>query len=204
MRRTAEQTKEHVLQVAHELFFWHGVRAIGIDRVAAEAGIAPTTLYRLFPSKDHLVAAYVERADQAYRKWFAAATAADGRHPRERILALFTALPEQLPDHGCRGCAFVMTLTEFPDPGLPAHQQAVTAKTWLRNQLGELTEELAAAEPVPDPAALADQLLIILDGATTTAQPFGREGPARQALTLAELALSASTTTATTTTTTRK
>jgi AcrR family transcriptional regulator len=193
MRRSAAQTREHVLQVAHELFFWHGVRAIGVDRVAAEAGVAPVTLYRLFPSKDDLVAAYVERADLDYREWFAEVTAADGRHPRERILAVFAGLPGQLPEKGCRGCAFVMTLTEFPDPGLPAHQHAITAKSWVRGQLLALTEELAGVEPVADPAALADQLMVVLDGATTTAQPFGREGPARQALALAELVLSAGT-----------
>ncbi|TDU03097.1 hypothetical protein EDD99_1513 [Streptomyces sp. 846.5] len=108
--------------------------------------------------------------------------------------ALFAGLHEQLPDEGCRGCAFVMTLTEFPDPGLPTHRQAVAAKTWLRDQLRALAE----VESVADPAVLADQLLVILDGATTTAQPFGREGPARQAVALAELALSASTATTTT------
>ena len=55
-RRSAEQTREHVLDVAYDLFYWHGIRATGVDRVAAEAGIAPTALYRLFPSKDALVA----------------------------------------------------------------------------------------------------------------------------------------------------
>ena len=70
-RRTAEETREHVLDVAHELFYWTGIRATGVDRVAADAGIAPTALYRLFPSKDARVAAYVERAEQRYREWFA-------------------------------------------------------------------------------------------------------------------------------------
>jgi AcrR family transcriptional regulator len=67
-RRTAAQTREHVLAIANELFYWHGIRATGIDAVAAEAGVAPTTLYRLFASKDDLIAAYVERADRLYRE----------------------------------------------------------------------------------------------------------------------------------------
>ena len=68
-----------MLGVAHELFYWHGIRATGVDRVAAEAGVAPTTLYRLFASKDDLVAAYIERAGLLYREWFDAAAARAGR-----------------------------------------------------------------------------------------------------------------------------
>ena len=63
MARSSAQTREHVLAVANDLFYWHGIRATGVDRVAAEAGVAPTTLYRLFASKDDLIAAYIERAD---------------------------------------------------------------------------------------------------------------------------------------------
>src|SRR6266542_3208617 len=91
MPRSSAETREHVLGVAHELFYWHGIRAIGVDRIAAEAGIAPTTLYRLFASKDDLVAAYIERADRRYREWFTAAVAAGGSDPRRQILALFDA-----------------------------------------------------------------------------------------------------------------
>ena len=69
MPRSAAETRGHVLAVANELFYWHGIRATGIDRVAAEAGVAPTTLYRLFASKDELIGAYIERADRLYRDW---------------------------------------------------------------------------------------------------------------------------------------
>ena len=68
-RRPAAETRAHVLDVAHELFYWQGIRATGVDRVAAAAGVAPTTLYRLFACKDDLVAAYVERAAEGYREW---------------------------------------------------------------------------------------------------------------------------------------
>lgn len=61
MPRSAADTREHVLEVARELFYWHGIRATGVDRIATEADVSPTTLYRLFTSKDDLVAAYVER-----------------------------------------------------------------------------------------------------------------------------------------------
>jgi len=152
MHRTAAETRERVLDVAHNLFYWQGIRATGIDRVAAEAGVAPTTLYRLFSSKDDLVAAYVQRADHASREWFTAAVEAAGPDPEKQILAVFDEILVQVQPHQCRGCAFLMTLAEFPDPDLPAHRLAVAAKTWVRDRLGELTDRLARTVPVDDPA----------------------------------------------------
>src|SRR5438309_1752224 len=100
MRRTAAETQAHVLNVAHELFYWRGIHASGVDRVAAEAGIAPTTLYRLFKSKEDLVTAYVDRNAAGYRDWFTAAARSGGDDPRAWILAVFDALAQQVrPEH---------------------------------------------------------------------------------------------------------
>ena len=68
--RSAATTRTHVLDVAHELFYWQGIKATGVDAIAKAAEVAPTTLYRLFDSKDDLVGAYVERAAAEYREWF--------------------------------------------------------------------------------------------------------------------------------------
>src|SRR3954469_23288733 len=125
MRRSAEQTREHVLGVARELFYWRGIRATGVDAVAAAAGVAPTTLYRLFASKDELVAAYLEREAAGFRAWFDAATAEPAGAPRARVLALLDALAEQVRPEVCRGCPFQVGLAELPDPALPGHEHAV-------------------------------------------------------------------------------
>lgn len=191
MRRSAAETREHVLAVAHDLFYWHGIRAVGIDRVAREAGVAPTTLYRLFASKDDLVAAYVEHNGLGYRQWFTEATGADGRPPRERILALFDALISQVQPEQCRGCPFLMTLAEFPDGELPGHRNAVALKRWVRERFGELTGDLAAVTPIADPAALADQLTVTLEGVYASVQAHGSDWPARQARAMAELLMDA-------------
>jgi len=190
-RRTAAQTREHVLEVAHELFYWNGIRVTGVDSIAAAARVAPTTLYRLFASKDDLVAAYVERADRLYREWMTEATAPDVGSPRERILALFDALDEQVQPQRCRGCPFLMALGEFPDPRLPAHARAVATKAWVQGRLRELTDALAAAEPVRDPEALADQLAIVMEGVYASAQALGADGPARRARAIAETLMDA-------------
>jgi AcrR family transcriptional regulator len=184
-RRTAAQTREHVLAVAHELFYWHGIRATGVDAIAAAADVAPTTLYRLFASKDELIAAYVERADRLYREWMTEATAPAVGSARERILALFDALDEQVQPQRCRGCPFLMALAEFPDPQLPAHAGAVATKSWVHGRLRELTDALAAAEPIGDPEALADQLAVVMEGVYASAQALGAAGPASRARTMA-------------------
>jgi AcrR family transcriptional regulator len=175
--RSSADTREHVLSVTQELFYWHGIRATGVDRVAAEAGVAPMALYRLFGSKDGLIAAYIERGDRLYREWFDQAAASGGPDPAARILALFAALDEQVQPHRCRGCPFLAALAEFPDPEHPAHRAAVVMKTWVRQRFGQLTADLA----VRDPGPLADYLAVVMEGVYASAQALSAAGPARRA-----------------------
>ena len=192
MSRSSADTREHVLGVAHELFYWHGIRATGVDLVAAEASVAPTTLYRLFASKDDLIAAYVQRADRLYRDWFDTAASSGGADPRTAILAVFEALTEQVQPQQCRGCPFLMALAEFPDPAHPAHRAAVTMKTWVRERLGQLTAELASGGRAARPDLLADQLSLIMEGVYASVQALTAEGPARHARTVVESILDVS------------
>ncbi len=185
-RRPAADTREHVLKIAHDLFYWSGIRAVGVDRVAAEAGIAPTTLYRLFASKEELIDVYLERADVAYRAWFDEASRSDGRTTAERILALFDALAEQVQPERCRGCPFLMAITEIPDEEASAHRKAVATKAWVRSRFGELVEALAKEQAVADEDALADHLMLLFEGVYATVAPLGAAGPARRARALVE------------------
>jgi AcrR family transcriptional regulator len=180
-RRSSAQTREHMLDVARELFYWHGIRATGVDMIARSAEVAPTTLYRLFASKDDLVAAYVEREAARYREWFDAALGGAERPVRERLRDLFHALEEQVqPDH-CRGCPFLMALAEIPDADHPAHREAVALKRWVRQRFGEL----AGGE------ALGDQLALIFDGVYGSVQALGNDGPATRSWELAEAVITA-------------
>jgi len=112
-RRSSAQTRDHILQVAGDLFYWEGIRATGIDRVASQADVAPTTLYRLFASKDDLVAGYVERCSMRYRALLSAASSAAAGTPRDRILAVIDAFEDEVVADACRGCPFLMVLAEF-------------------------------------------------------------------------------------------
>lgn len=187
MHRTAAETRSHVLRVAGELFYLRGIRATGVDLVAAEAGVAPTTLYRLFASKDDLVGAYVERADLDFRDLFTAAVEGAGPDPRDRILAVFDLVLAEVSADAFRGCKFLMSLAEFPQIELPAHRNALAAKSWTRERIGELVGELG----VDDPAELADHLMLIFEGLHASAQSFGPDGPVKRARGLAERLLSA-------------
>jgi len=185
MRRTAAETREHILEVATRLFYWQGIRATGVDKIAAEAGVSPNALYRVFATKDDLVAAYVARSRTTTEDRLNAVAEAAGPDPRAQILAMFDALAEDIRPEVFRGCVCMMTMAEFPDPGLPAHENAIGAKTWIRARFGELAEQLGVA----DPKTLADQLTIIWDGTNSTAQSLGADGPptSTRALVLAVL-----------------
>ncbi len=183
MRRTAKETREHVLAVAHDLFYWHSIKGTGVDTIASAAGVAPTTLYRLFASKDDLVAAYVERASGLYKQWFLDATA-DGT-PAEKIRSLFDALIVQVQPDQCRGCPFLMAMAELPDASVRAHALAVETKAWVRAKVGELTAQLSTK----DSETLADQIILVMEGVYASVQALGVDGPARQARGLVEALL---------------
>jgi AcrR family transcriptional regulator len=188
-RRSAAETREHILAIAADLFYWEGIRATGVDTVAARAEVAPTTLYRLFASKDDLVAAYVDRCSASYRERLTAASSPASGAPRERILAVFDAFAAEALSASCRGCPFLMVLAEFPDPHHPAHVGAVTHKAWIRDLFGGLVSDVHAQTPITDPAGVAEQLSLIADGIYGSAQSLGADGPARHGRACAEVIL---------------
>ena len=164
IRRPAAETREHVLAVAHDLFYADGIRHTGVDRVVAAAGIGPTTLYRLFGSKDGLVTAYVEREAVAYRKWMSGLI--DGKAPREGLRAFMGGVAGQIEGSHCRGCPFQLALAELPDPAHPAHRAAVALKHKVRDAL----RDLAARAGARDPEATGDQLMLLAEGSYAAAR----------------------------------
>jgi AcrR family transcriptional regulator len=175
VRRSSAETRARLLDVAHGLFYWHGIRATGVDAIADAAEVAPTTLYRLFGSKDGLIAAYVERAAAEYRAWFDDGLGDERRPAGERVAGLFAALEVQLRPEHCRGCPFLMALAELPDPGHPAHRHAVEVKAWVRGRF----REVAGDEET------GDRLALVFEGAYASVQALGAAGPVTRARDLA-------------------
>ncbi len=181
-RRPAEETRRYILDTASRLFYTRGVRAVGMDTLLKELGLGSMTLYRQFPTKDDLVAAYIQAQSAAWWARLEDALAAAGDGPRARLAAVFAQLDRDIAAPGFRGCPFLNTVTEFPDPAHPAHAAAVVHKRAVRARF----EELARAAGAVDPTALTDALVVLMDGAYCAGQALGPDGPARRARALAD------------------
>jgi AcrR family transcriptional regulator len=167
--------RERILEAASRLFLRDGFRAVGVDTVIAEAGVAKMTLYAHFPSKDDLIAAYLERANERFWRWLDTAVAGVD-DPRAELVAMFHAVGQLANDPQCLGCTFQGTAAEFPDPEHPGHRVALAHKQAVLARLGTLAQEADLRAP----EALADQLLLLMDGAWVAARMFGPGNPSAQ------------------------
>jgi AcrR family transcriptional regulator len=173
---TKRSARERILDAAGCLFYEQGFRAVGIDTIIAEAGVAKMTLYSHFPSKDDLIVAYLERSDSEGWKWIEDATAGEAT-PRGKLIAMFDALSERADSAACLGCPVQATAAEFPDPNHPGHRVALASKQKVRAHLLDLAEQAGLRAP----EALADQLMLLMDGAYASSRMFGPGNPARHA-----------------------
>src|SRR5258706_8006061 len=112
----AKSARDRILETASELFFRHGIRAVGIDTIIARSGVAKMSLYRHFASKDELVVAYLEWRDQTYWQWWDAVLAQHPGDPHAQLKALVAGFAERISNRSYRGCAFLNTASEFPTP----------------------------------------------------------------------------------------
>jgi AcrR family transcriptional regulator len=167
-------TREQILDTAARLFFQNGYRAIGIDTIVAESGVAKMTLYRHFPSKDALIAAYLDDVNVQYWRWFEGAVESKPDQPREQLLAVFRALQILVTTPTCYGCPFLMAATEFPDHDHPGRRIALANKEAVRARLLALCEQAGAQNA----QQLADTLFLLMDGAFMAVRMFGADNPA--------------------------
>jgi AcrR family transcriptional regulator len=156
--------KERILETADRLFYLQGIRAVGVDTIAAEIGISKRTLYNHFPSKDALISAYLERRFRPIPP--------STKPPAEQILYTFDWLERGFANKGFRGCPFVNAVAELGTGDAVVKKIAIAFKesrrVWFRDLLRQL--EVANAE------SLATQLTLLVDGAI--AQDLVRNDPA--------------------------
>jgi len=182
-RKPSTTLHEHILEVATDLFYRQGVRAVGVDAIVASAGIAKMTLYQHFGSKDDLILAFLRRRDERWRDWLRGAVGRLAGAPKERLLAIFDALEEWFTSPEFRGCAFINTAVEIADPNHPAHRAALEHKQLVQAYIAALAREAG----VDDSETLSRRLLILVEGAIVTAQVGTDPAPARQAREAAEV-----------------
>jgi len=157
----ALDVRERILSTASELFYRLGVRAVGVDLVVEKAGVAKTSLYRHFGTKDDLVAAFLQREDEDFWGCWDRVAAAHADDPHAELEAHLQWIAERVARPNYRGCPQLNVAAEFPDADHPARKVAVAHKRELRRRL----EGLARRMKVKDPEALGGQLAVLVNGA---------------------------------------
>lgn len=152
--------REQILATACDLFYREGVHAVGVDTVIAQAGVAKSSLYRHFRTKDDLIAAYLQVEDDAFWQQWDAAAGVGGDPPEERLAAVLAWIGRKIAAAGFRGCPQLNAAAEFPDPEHPARRVAGAHRTELRRRLAELVHQLDVAEP----ELVTDQLWLLVEG----------------------------------------
>jgi AcrR family transcriptional regulator len=158
--------RDRILDTAYDLFSAHGTRAVGVDRIIAEAGTAKMTLYRNFASKDELIVAFLAvREERWTRGWLQAEVEKRAGSPRERLLAIFDVFGEWFAREDFEGCSFINVMLELTDRDDPGRIASVRHLSVIRAYLAGL----AAEAGVEDAAAFAHQWHILMKGSIVAA-----------------------------------
>lgn len=188
MKRTSRgDARGRILDTAYELFSHEGVRAVGVDRIVRDSGVAKMTLYSHFASKDELVRAFLDLRDERWtRGWLQVEVERRAATPADRPLALFDVLDEWFHRADYEGCPLIVTMLEIRDPADPIHQDAVGHIDAVRAMVQGHLEQAGAS----DPEQAAHALHILMMGAIVSAS-HGDLDAGRRARGLAELLLGA-------------
>jgi AcrR family transcriptional regulator len=155
--------RERLLAAADQLFYENGINLVGIDRIIEHAGVAKASLYDTFGSKEELIRCYLKMRSER-RQARLRERMAQYESPRDKILSVFDFLSEAVAQPNYRGCAFQRAGAEA-GAGSPIKGACDESRAWMRAQF----TELALAAGARDPDALSRQLVILYDGAATTA-----------------------------------
>ena len=170
MSSMAKAARERILETADDLFYREGIHAVGIDTLIEKSGVAKMSLYRSFASKDDLVGAYLETRSQRYWQWWEGIMAQHPNDPRRQLRDLFEAVAVRARRPEFRGCALLKAAAEFPEEGCRARVVALGHKRELRKRLLKLCRIVGAHQP----GVLSNQLLMLIEGAYSTAGILGK------------------------------
>jgi len=167
----AVDVRERILETASSLFYRRGVRAVGVDLVVEEAGVAKTSLYRHFRTKDDLIAAFLHREDEDFWKCWDNNTERHRSNAETELEAQLKWIGERVSRANYRGCPQLNVAAEFPDLDHPARAVATAHKEELRRRLRDLAVRLRAKRP----DELAAQLSLLINGAFVSSQMFSAD-----------------------------
>jgi AcrR family transcriptional regulator len=158
------KTAEKVLSAAARLFYANGVRAVGIDWIVAESGVAKTSLYRHFQTKDELVAAFLEREDCEFWQQWDEVVAGAPADPRSELMILLDWIGRRVSRDGYRGCPQINVAAEFADAGHPARKIRRRHKVAMLDRLRDIVDRIGVSRPEDTSV----QLGLLIDGAFTS------------------------------------
>jgi len=167
MGRTREtsEARQRILETADRLFYQDGLRAVGIDRIIAEAEVAKMSLYKHFPSKDDLILAALKHREEGVLEFFRSAMERHGKKAKNPLRAFFAALKEWFETPGFRGCAFQNAAAELADPAHPGTEFVRGHK----QRFGEFLFGLVEAAVGKTAAKVAPAVALLVEGAIVTA-----------------------------------
>lgn len=166
MSSMVDEVRERILQTASDLFYREGARAVGVDLVVERAGVAKTSLYRHFRTKDDLIGAFLEREDEQFWKQWDSIAQRHGSDAQAELDAHMQWIGERVGRNNYRGCPQLNMAAEFPQAEHPARIVAASHKRELRMRLKGIADRLGARKP----DELAAQLLLLINGAFVSSQ----------------------------------
>jgi AcrR family transcriptional regulator len=170
--------RERLVAVAVDLFYRQGFNAVGIDRVIETAGVAKTTFYKHFESKEDLMVAAVQRQEEWEGiAWGRAIHKLAGDDPAKQLLAMIDVIDVWFNDPDFHGCMFTNAAAEFPNPHDPVHQAAAARNKRMRDHRRDLARAAGADEKGAE--TFADCYTALIEGALVLRQTQGRNDAAR-------------------------
>ena len=173
-KKDARSARERVFRTASELFYRKGIRAVGVEAIAAEANTTKMSLYRNFASKDELVAEWLRDHDLKFWQTWDAMSGKSLNDARSQLKAAFDLLAKHVANPKARGCPMANAAVEITERDHPARKVIETHKAKLRARLAELCARLGAT----DSGLLADQLFLLMEGAQVSSHIPGARVPA--------------------------
>jgi len=171
------RVRDRIMQTASELFYRYGIRAVGVETIAHEAGTNKMSFYRNFASKDDLVAEYLRAEGRESLLWWDETLAAHAGNPRLQIESLFDVLVKNTCCVESRGCALANAAVEITEPDHPARPVIEEYKAEMRRRFHQIARDMHAREP----EALGDSLMLLWEGAYLTRVTMGQHGPVQGA-----------------------
>ncbi len=166
--RHAAQVRDRILETAGELFYRCGVRAVGVDLVVEKAGVAKTSLYRHFGTKDDLIAAFLAREDEDFWSTWNRVANQHRDDPAAELDTQLGWIGERVERPNYRGCPQLNVAAEFPEVDHPARKVAAAHKQQMRARLKGIAKRLGVSRP----NELAGQLALVINGAFVSSQLF--------------------------------